>query len=112
MRRLCWPASRPRGGPGGAGRATGRAGAGFDGLLRLTRPYTLYFSEQFEQIVVQVPRDLAISVAGMRASTRATARVLAPLGVAGVVAEFFRSLAIAQQHDPVGVEQLSGPAQP
>lgn len=49
----------------------------------------LHFDDRFEQIVVQVPRDAAVSAAGLRASTAATANALPTHGVGDVVGGFF-----------------------
>jgi len=75
-----------------------------------TRPYTLHFDDAFEQIVVQVPLDDALAVAGTRRPYEATAQVLGRHGAGGAVAEFFRSLTIAQQNDPSGVTDLADAA--
>ncbi|HST80653.1 MAG TPA: AraC family transcriptional regulator, partial [Kineosporiaceae bacterium] len=72
-----------------------------------TRPYTLHFEDAFEQIVVRVPLDEALAMAGTRRPLDVTARVLDRQGVGGVVADFFRSLALAQQHDPDGAGDLA-----
>jgi len=75
-----------------------------------TRPYTLNFDGPFEQIVVQVPLEWAVATAGVLGPKNLTAVALGRDGATGVVADFFRSLASAQQHDPVGAELLTGHA--
>lgn len=76
-----------------------------------THPYTLHFDDDFEQIVVQVPRQAVISAsgAGSRAA-QATAVPLSRHGAAGVIGSFFRSLSLAEQQDPVGAAVLSSHA--
>ena len=75
-----------------------------------TRPYTLHFDDAFEQIVVQVPLDEALAMAGARCPYEATARLLGRDGVGGVVADFFCSLTAAQQRDPAGADDLADAA--
>lgn len=75
-----------------------------------TRPYTLHFDAAFEQIVVQVPLDEAMAMAGRRRPLEATARVLSRHGAGGAVAEFFRTLMLAQEHDPAGAGDLAAAA--
>jgi AraC-like DNA-binding protein len=77
-----------------------------------TRPYTLHFEHAFEQIVVQVPLTEAMAMAGTRRPFDATARVLGRHGPGGTVAQFFKSLTLAHQHDPDGVDALADAAAP
>ena len=72
-----------------------------------TRPYTLRFEGDFEQVVVQMPLSSAQALSGVRHVEVTTARTLPSSGVAGTVAGFFRSLSGLQGTDPDGAEYLA-----
>lgn len=75
-----------------------------------TRPYTLHFDDDFEQIVIQLPLRDALAMSAVRRPDDATAVVLGRHGASGVVTEFFRSLSLAQRHDPAGATVLAAHA--
>jgi AraC-like DNA-binding protein len=69
-----------------------------------TRPYTLHFDGDFEQLVVQLPKDKLV---GLPADTRKfTAQRLDRSGPGGAVGGFFRSLARAQRDNPAATSVL------
>lgn len=72
-----------------------------------TRPYRLSFDAPFEQLVVQVPRDVLVRATGLPDGlTDVTARALAGPGTAAVVAGFFQALARARREDPAATNLL------
>jgi AraC-like DNA-binding protein len=72
-----------------------------------TRPYTLYFDETFEQIVVQVPLGDILAETGLRDSGGVTAMKLGGEGPAGVVAQFFCGLSRIYPTDPQAALSLA-----
>jgi AraC-like DNA-binding protein len=73
-----------------------------------TRPFDFTFDDEFEQVVVQLPRTLLQARSGLsdRATRQATAVRLDPEGAMSVIAGFLSSLAAVSRQDPAGAAVL------
>ncbi|MCW2877697.1 MAG: AraC-family transcriptional regulator, partial [Sphaerisporangium sp.] len=76
-------------------------------LYDSTRPYTLHFDDDFEQVVVQVPLVDILAHSGLRDAGQVTAVNLGKGGPAGVVAGFFHGLSRTYATDPQGTAALA-----